>query len=148
MQSHSVSRDLGTSTVCHHLAAFWLPFNRSLLNELNKPVSVHASPRPLALSSGGSLVPSQVQFEDKLHVSGVVLASQLIQARYVHGIRIAFQLYGYIVCAIEMYAYTMRAQSMDCPRRVRIHDLRSAIHGLCKSMLCAQHIHSYVHKVK
>ena len=42
-----------------------------------------------------------------------------------------------------MYAHTMRAQSTDCPRKVWIHDLRSAIHGLRKSMLCAQHIHSF-----
>ena len=53
MESHSVGRDLGTSTVCHHLAAFCLPFNRSPLSKLNEPVSVHAaSPRPLAFGSG------------------------------------------------------------------------------------------------
>ena len=28
-------------------------------------------------------------------------------------------------------------QSMDCPRKARIHALRSAIHGLSRSMVCA-----------
>ena len=32
-------------------------------------------------------------------------------------------------------------------RKARIHASRRAIHGLCKSMLCAQHIHVHVHCV-
>ena len=35
---------------------------------------------------------------------------------------------------------------MDCPRKVRIHDLRSAVHGLRKYMLCAQHIYTRMKK--
>ena len=37
----------------------------------------------------------------------------------------------------------MYAQSMDRPRKVRIHGLRSAIHGLRKSILCAQHYFTF-----
>ena len=38
----------------------------------------------------GSLLPSQVQSENKLQVTGVAPASWFIQAMHVHGLRIAF----------------------------------------------------------
>ena len=52
MQSHfnvSVGRDLGTSTACHHLAAFCLLFNKNPLNKLYEPISVHGG---VSASSG------------------------------------------------------------------------------------------------
>ena len=50
----------------------------------------------LLLVQEGSLVSSQVQFEDLLQVSGVMLASWFIQAMHVHGLRIAFKPNGII----------------------------------------------------
>ena len=89
MESHSVGRDLGTSTVCHHLAAFCLPFNRA--NSMNLSLSMRRLHVHLLSVQEGSLVPLQFLSEDKVQVSGVVLASWFIQAMHVHGLRFAFQ---------------------------------------------------------
>ena len=43
---------------------------------------------------------------------------------------------------VRIHGLDMYAQSMDCPHKVRIHGLCSAIHGLRKSILCAQHIYT------
>ena len=43
------------------------------------------------------------------------------------------------VCVIALAWALFVEQSMDCPREAWIHALRSSIHGLSESMLCAQH---------
>ena len=124
--------------------------HKSPLNELYEPVSVHGGisasfslrfRREASLACShtllcgyarleGSLVRSQVQSEDKLLVSGVLLASWFLQAMHVHGLKkkkkkikkksikkfetyitctrnpwIARAKYGSMVCTV---------QSMDC----------------------------------
>ena len=48
------------------------------------------------------------------------------------------------VCAIALVRALLVEQSMECPREAWIHALRSSIHGLSESMLCAQHIYMFV----
>ena len=76
-----------------------------------------------------------------LREEGEGLGSRLFDATCVHENARAIIAHSG-VCAIALARALLVEQSMDCPREAWIHALRSSIHGLSESMLCAQHIHN------
>ena len=50
-----------------------------------------------------------------------------------------------LIMHVQSRDYVIVGQSVDGLCKARIHALHRAIHGLCKSMLCTQHIHAFVH---
>ena len=114
--------DLRSSTTCHHFAPVLLLLYESIPLER---FSVNHGRRSWRVS----------QLADRQNS----LSPRLMPRTCVHENARAIIAHSG-VCAIALARALLVEQSMDCPREAWIHALRSSIHGLSESMLCAQHM--------